>query len=511
MRQRSKPVLKKPAKDALPPHDTEVEQAALGCVILASEMDSQPEADALLLQMRPAMFYGSEERIIHATMTLLRMEKHACDTVMIVQRLRADKQPDQCWRLAAKLADVVVSIHNFHDYLSRLKDFALRRWTLAKQARLGELAHATELTPEQLREEFSEILEQSEKIGTSNKPLLDVVSPEEAKLYEPDETDFMVGRGLIMRGQVVCIGGAPGVGKSRLATTLALAGAGMAKEWQGYPVASQWRTLMIQTENNGFRLKEECDAIPKRFSNFIRITRDLPLGMAFGNPEFRRQLLAWYDRWPFELLTIDPLNDLVTEDGQTDFKMALQNIRQVFVGRRMPAICFVAHLRKSRGENGAVKPKSGRQLLSELSGTLAIGSTARAVFVVQPASSDMSDDRVVFEVAKSSDCKPDFFKEYGSRTAWHRANGAFEKVADFDWHAWDNPQPENEQRREVKPEMVKQILDGSDGMLMWELSKAISAEFEVGKSTVARALGEKGYLRHMLKPVAKGGFALKEA
>lgn len=518
MQRRKKPPGRKPEKDALPPHDDAAEIAALSLLWDVDVIKSQAEQDALIHQLRPALFYDLTRRQIYEEICKMRMENHAVDIVTISSWFSAKFPGKENKPLRESVAQMLAaketaSQWNFHEYLSILKDKALRRWLLQRQNNLVEFAHASDLTIEQVRGEFAEILEQSEKIGGGNKPLIEVVSPEEAKSYEADENDFLVGRGLIMRGQVFCIGGAPGVGKSRLGTTLALAGAGREETWMGYPVPSQWRTLIIQTENNGYRLKEECDAIPKKFSDFIRITRELPMGMAFGNPEFRRQLLALFDRWPFQMMLIDPLNDLVMEDGQTDFKMALQNIRQAFIGRKMPAIGFVAHLRKSRGDSSSgTRPKSGRQLLSELSGTLAIGSTARAVFVVQAASSDMADSRVVFEVAKSSDVKPEFFKEYGARTAWHRANGAFEPVEDFDWQAWDNPPETNVARRTVTEEMVREVLKDSEGMKHWQICKAISDEHFGGKakSTIARALGDGGYLRHLIKPCAKGGFVLKD-
>ena len=64
-------------------------------------------------------------------------------------------------------------------------------------------------------------------------------------------------------------------------------------------------------------------------------------------------------------------------------------------------------------------------------------ATSRSIFAVQAASTDPKDTRIVFEVAASNDCPPDYLREYGSRSAWHRANAAFERCHDFDWAAWD--------------------------------------------------------------------------
>ena len=499
-------LLLKPAPDALPPNSEETEAAALACVLLAGEQQSQAEVEALLLQLRPALFYDLRHQTIHAACVQLRMEQHAVDVVTVNQYLRDNKFLEDAggFGYLPTLPNKVVSALNFPDYLADLKLFALRRWTLQKQARLGELAHASELTPEQLRTEFSEIFEQASKIGTTQK-LLDVISPAEAMDYEPDPDDFLIGDGLVLRGQVVTLGGEPGVGKSRLATSLAVAGARGNNRWQNYPVRSQWRTLILQTENSGNRLKEEFSSVPKQFNDFIRVSRSLPSGMAFGNADFRAELLRLYDKWPFQMLVVDPWNDVSSDDGQSDYTEALQNIRRAFFGRLMPCLVIVAHLRKPRNENGQ-RRKGGRELLHELSGSLALGSTSRTVFVVQAGSTSMDDDRIVFEVAKANDCKPEWLREYGTRTAWHRKSGTFEACPDFDWSQWDNPGDES--RRAVTEEMLTQVLDGEE-MKAAAIAKRIKEVFGTGESTVFKAISEDGYLRHRLVRTGTGKLKLK--
>ena len=254
-------------------------------------------------------------------------------------------------------------------------------------------------------------------------------------------------------------------------------------------------------------MKEECDAIPKQFDDWIKISRTLPQGLNFGSAEFRRELVGIHDTWPFQMLILDPLNDIVAEDGQADYKEAMANINRAFAGRMMPAVIVVAHLRKPRAEHGQ-RRKSGRELLHEISGTLAIGNTARTVFIVQAASNSMSDDRIIFEVAKANDCKPEWLAEYGTRTAWFRRDGEFPPCDDFDWEAWDNPG--SEERRSVTEEMLIEVLKGEkDGMKGMRIAKLIADKFDVGSSTVLRAIGEGGYLRCKIKPTAMGGFVLK--
>ena len=149
--------------------------------------------------------------------------------------------------------------------------------------------------------------------------------------------------------------------------------------------------------------------------------------------------------------------------------------------------------------------KSGRELLHELSGSLKLGSKSRTVFAVQPASYSMDDDRIVFEVAKANDADPAWLSEHGTRSAWHRKNGAFERCAEFDWEEWMNPGAPNSEKRAVTLEMVASIYadTGRPGMKKSELARAVAEKFDVGESTVMRAIQDgSGYLAKHLNQVA---------
>lgn len=446
----------------------------------------------------------------------MKMANKAVDTAMLVIWLKAQKKDDgklfdrltECGGLeyiTKELYEASPSPVNFHYYLPVLKEFSLRRWCIAKTGRLNELAKATEISPDHLREEFAEIYEQSTNIGSSTAPLIHVVSPAQARAFEPNPDDFMLGDGLITRGMFVTIGGEPGVGKSRLATTLAVAGARGNNRWMNYPVRCKWRTLILQSENDAIRLKEDFESVPDKFNDEIRVSDALSHGMAFGKPEFRRELRRVFEDWPFQMLVIDPWNDVSFEDGQKDFKEAMLNIASVFRGTQMPAVVIVAHLRK-RGRDEGQRRKSGRELLHELSGSLALGSSSRTVFVVQHVDPSMDDPRIVIELAKANNCHPEWLKEFGVRSAWNRANGAFEP-AEIDWHEYDNPgDPE---RRKVTEEMVLQVFDGETELKPAAIAKKLKTICQVGESTAYRAIGEDGYLREILMRTGTGKLKLK--
>ena len=56
----------------------------------------------------------------------------------------------------------------------------------------------------------------------------------------------------------------------------------------------------------------------------------------------------------------------------------------------------------------------------------------RCVFVMQSASDDVAEDRIVWTCCKNND------GELGDRSAWIRCNGLFDPVSDFDWDAWNS-------------------------------------------------------------------------
>jgi energy-coupling factor transporter ATP-binding protein EcfA2 len=465
-------------------------------VLLAASLGSKAEVDEMLLQLRTAHFYELRHAKLFDAMRMLRMENHAVDLITLKEWLEARGLLEDCGGLGyvASLDGVPPGIFNFGEYLDTLRDKAHRRWLLAKSCELTALAGEPVVTLEQTQERLAELFDATHK--AAGKKLIEIISPKDARAFEPDPSDFLIGSGLIAREQFVTIGGEPGCGKSRLATTLGVALARGSGSWMGYPVRSAGRTLILQTENKGTRLKEEFAAVPAELDECIRVSKALPHGLAFASSDFRRELTRLCEKWPFELLVVDPWNDVVSEEGQGDYAEALLNIARCFHGRRMPAVVIVAHLRKPRADASG-RRKSGRELLHELSGSLKLGSTSRTVFAVQPASYSMDDDRIVFEVAKANDCDPAWLREHGTRSAWHRRNAAFEGCREFDWEEWMNPGQANAEKRSVTLDMVQSVFKatGRHGMKRGELVREISERFEVGESTVWRSIKGDGYAR----------------
>lgn len=437
------------------PHDPEAERGALGCVLLAGAEGSQPEQDAILAQLRPGLFYDERHRAILAAMVTLRAERHAVDSLTLFSELRRLDQVEAVGGLTylQGLENDTPSWRAFPTILGTLQGQALRRWTLAKQARLAELALAPGLNVEDLRAEFAELSESAERIGSTAAPLVEFVSPSGARAYVADPRTYLLGDGLICRGELTVIAGWPGLGKSRLATTLAVAGA-RGSGWMGYPMRRRFRTVIVQSENSLARIKSEWDAVADaaELDEWVAISK--PAALRFSDPRFRRELRRVLVDRGADLLIVDPWSDVTRDEGFADHQEALDNLREVTgMGDEAPALVMVAHLRKQRGGD-SWKPRAGRELLHELAGSFALGAKARTVFVLQPASMDPADDRVVFDAGKSNNETPE------PASCWHRRNGAFVPAAGFDFEAWLNPPDEGGRGKVITADTLKRLLAG---------------------------------------------------
>jgi hypothetical protein len=125
---------------------------------------------------------------------------------------------------------------------------------------------------------------------------------------------------------------------------------------------------------------------------------------------------------------IDTWNAAARDEKARNYQDTFNLIRQVVAaGNDGPAIGIVKHTRKPQSDERA----NGRALLNLLAGSYVLGSVPRTVFVMQAASDDVTDDRIVWTCCKNND------GELGKRSAWIRRNGLFDALTDFDWEAWN--------------------------------------------------------------------------
>ena len=142
------------------------------------------------------------------------------------------------------------------------------------------------------------------------------------------------------------------------------------------------------------------------------------------------------------------------------------------------------------------KPKSderhsGRALLNLLSGSYVLGSVPRCVWIMQAATDDTEDERIVWTCCKNND------GELGGRSAWTRQNGLFAPIRDFEWDDFDSNGTGNRLSWEDLPELLKERF-GSGLFLRKRVSEFLIKEKGRSKATANRwinAAVEAGILK----------------
>jgi hypothetical protein len=274
--------------------------------------------------------------------------------------------------------------------------------------------------------------------GAKKRQWLQVWGLSDFRNFTPPPDFKLMGECHLTRGSLTVLGGWPGVGKSRAALALAIAGA-RGVPWLSHRIHARFRTLIIQCENGPFRLKEElAEALQDdhgALDDWLRITPPPPYGLAFQEPGFRQELRDKIADFKPGLVIIDPWNRAADGDKQADYRGALDAVFECLPEdpAEKPALMVIHHMRKKSGEGGR---KQGRDLLHELAGSYQIGSSARCVFALEAASSDVSDDCVVLTCCKNNDGVE------GPPSAWFRRNGLFEPNPGFDMEGFlEGPEP----------------------------------------------------------------------
>ena len=283
--------------------------------------------------------------------------------------------------------------------------------------------------------------------------MIEFFKPSELSAFVPPEGFNLAGDYHIQKATPFVVGGAPGIGKSRAAVALAVAGA-TNMDWFGYKVHRPFKTMIVQAENGRVRLKNEfADLDCGTLDEFVRVCSPPPFGFAFERHAFCDELQREVEKFQPDVFILDPWNRLARDDKAKDYAQAFDDLLSVLpAGDDAPALGIVAHTRKPRADERA----NGRALLNLLAGSYVIGSVPRAVFVMQAASDDTEDNRVVWTCCKNND------GELGKRSAWERRNGLFAPVQDFDWKTFDS---NSEKRHTVKLDDLDALFEGGKRQL----------------------------------------------
>ena len=320
------------------------------------------------------------------------------------------------------------------------------------------------------------------------KPILEFFKPSELSAFTPPEGFSLAGDYHIQKAAPFVIGGAPGIGKSRAAVALAVAGA-HGGAWFGCKVHRQFKTMILQAENGRVRLKNEfADLDCAMLDEFVRVCSPPPFGFAFDKVAFCDLLRREIENFQPDVFILDPFNRLARDDKAKDYGQAFEDLLAVLpASDDAPALGIVAHTRKPRTDERA----NGRALLNLLAGSYVIGSVPRTVFVMQAASDDTTDNRIVWTCCKNND------GALGARSAWERRNGLFVPLQDFDWKTFDG---DGEKRRTVSLDDLDTLFEGGQRRLARNAAvEQLKEQTGLGKTACYQALKLDGKFGEHLK------------
>lgn len=332
--------------------------------------------------------------------------------------------------------------------------------------------------------------------------LIQFYTPSQLKAYVPPPNQNMVGDYHVQRGAPSLLAGPPGCGKSRAALWLGILGARGQGNWFGMKIHSQFRTLILQNENGLARLHRDMEQISghEELDDWLRISAPPAYGLALQNPTFRAELKAMINDFAPNLVVIDPWNACVRDAMEKDFQEGLSRLREVVAeSPSEPGHLILHHLRKPKSDDR----HKGRNLTNLLSGSYVLVSTARAVMVMQPASDDVEDARVVMTCSKNND------GALGARSAWERKNGLFFVPAEgFNFEEFDSGVAKRELK--VNEGHLREVFEnGRRKMLLKQAAERLEEIADVRRSAAYEALKINGRFAEMLVRDADGLIGLK--
>ena len=300
------------------------------------------------------------------------------------------------------------------------------------------------------------------------------------KNYVVPPDQCLVGDFHLQRGAPSVLAGPGGSGKSRATLWLATLGALGSGNWFGMPVRCRFKTLIVQSENGLARLHRDFEQIQNvaELDDWIRIS-SFPRyrGFDFPNTVFRAELKAALRDFGPDLVVFDPWNDIARDSMERDYQEAFERLRDIVAEVPNAACLILHHLRKPRAEDR----HKGRSLANLLAGSYVLQSKPRSVMIMQPASDDTEDARIVFTPAKNND------GELGKRTAWVRKAGWFEPVTEFDFDEFDGGGARREPK--VNEGHLREIFDdGRRWLALKTAAEELKERAEVGRSAAYDAL-----------------------
>ena len=467
--------------------DEEAEMCVLGTLLTG-----QPAIQELAVDIGPELFFFPRSLTIFKAITDLHTRGIPIDVIALTQHLRNAGQLESVGgvpyvtQLATQYDKTVLIARS---QISVLRDFSAKR-------RLRDLG--TSVTAITAGTDLSQFLFNLETVIADARALMDerpkcqnfieFRTPSELKSFQAPEDAILVGDCHIVHGATFVIAGPPGVGKSRASVALAVAGA-TGQDWFGLPVHRRFKTLIIQNENGRLRLSMEFrDLDCEGLDEWVRVSPPPPFGLCFDRAEFREAIAKIMEEFRPDVVIIDPWNAVARDEKARDYLETFNLIRgAISQGDNAPALGIVAHTRKPKSD----EKTTGRGLLNLIAGSYVLGSVPRCVFVMQAASDNPEDPRVILTCCKNND------GQLGARSAWTRCNGLFTPVEDFNWSSLEAGQTSGKEPAITVADMRRLFSNGP--ITRAEAARRLKKETGAGRTSRYNALKPSGKFSEHLR------------
>ncbi|MBL9113514.1 MAG: AAA family ATPase [Verrucomicrobiaceae bacterium] len=308
------------------------------------------------------------------------------------------------------------------------------------------------------------------------------------QLKMPDHIN-LVGDFHIRKGANTVLVGGWGLGKSFASLWLATLGAKGEGNWLGYKVHRKFKTLIIQTENDQWRLNMDSLRLklPENFNEMVKIV-EFDFGQAnLKDEKVFNSLRTIVTDGGFDLIVFDPWNAFTEDNNQErDVKAAIRLVMSLCRGmdpENAPATMILTHVKKGRPDDN----HQGRQNAEKAAGSYVLLSNARCVINYDPFTNDITEKRVIVYCTKKN-----LGRDPGGVTAWEQVDDGFQEIVDFDYEEWkQDAKRVKEPKAALRLEHLHEAM--KDGPLFRkELGKRLMQIAGVTDSTVSDYLKKDG-------------------
>jgi DnaB-like helicase N terminal domain/AAA domain len=313
------------------PHSIEAEQGVVGSIL---QSPHEAIAECVEKRLDEQHFHVPAHRAIYTVLRDMHDAEEPIDLITVTNALRDRKLLESVGgpHFVTHLCTFVPTAANVGYYIEIVRDkYILRETICASQIAIRRAMEPQRENAFSLLDELQgRVVSLRSLHGTNGiKPLIEFRSPLQLKNFTPPPGHVLVGDCHVVRGSVFVEGGPPGVGKSRAAVALAVAGAHRC-DWFGLNVHRRFKTMIVQSENGKFRLAREfgelnCDAL----ENFVRICPPPPYGFCFQREDFRRQLAGAIADFKPDIVIVDPWNAVAYEQDSREYLQTFDALRSV--------------------------------------------------------------------------------------------------------------------------------------------------------------------------------------